>query len=102
LEFLKKPAAKKSRASEARKAHGDAEAGRLADESMAKLRLPADPKQLAKLRRGDGRRVLVARLPRQRATAGNSWITQRLAMGHSDSVFRWGGESLWAGDDEAG
>jgi putative transposase len=88
LDMLKKPSAKKSRASEAPKAHGEAEAGRLADEAMAKLGLPADPKELAKLRKGDGRKVLVACLLRQRTTAGNPWIAQRLAMGHSGSVSR--------------
>lgn len=76
MNMLEKPSAKKSRASEARNAHGKAEAGRLADEAMAKPRT------------GDGRRVLVACLPRQRTTAVNSWITQRLAMGHSGSVSR--------------
>jgi hypothetical protein len=34
LGMLKKPSAKKSRASEAPKAHGEAEAGRLVDEAM--------------------------------------------------------------------
>jgi hypothetical protein len=35
---------------------------------------------------GDERKVLVACLFRQRTTAGNPWITKRLAMGHSGSV----------------
>jgi len=88
LGMLNKPSAKKSRASEAPKAHGEAEAERLADEAMAKLGLPADPKELAKIRKGDGRKVLVACLLRQRTTASNPWIAQRLAMGHSGSVSR--------------
>jgi len=88
LDMLKKPSAKKSRASEAPKAHGEAEAGRLAGEALARLGLPADPKELAKLRKGDKRKVLVACLLRQRTTAGNPWIAQQLVMGHSGSVSR--------------
>jgi REP element-mobilizing transposase RayT len=88
LDMLKKPSAKKSRASEAPKAHGVAEAERLVSEAMERLGLSADPKELAKLRKGDRRKVLVACLLRQRTTAGNPWIAERLAMGHSGSVSR--------------
>ena len=88
LDMLKKPSGKKSRASEAPKAHGEAEAERLAVVALARLRLPADPQELAKLRKGDGRKVLVACLLRQRTAAGNPWIAKRLAMGHSGSVSR--------------
>jgi len=88
LDMLKKPSARKSRTSEAPKAHGEAEAGRLADEALARLGLPASPKELAELRKGDARKVLVACLLRQRTTAGNPWIAQRLSMGHSGSVSR--------------
>ena len=88
LDMIRKPSAKKSRAIESPKAHGEAEAGRLAGEALAKLGLPVDPKELAKLRKGDGRKVLVACLLRQRTTAGNPWIAKRLAMGHSGSVSR--------------
>jgi len=88
LDMIRKPSAKRSRAIESPKAHGEAEAGRLAGEALAKLGLPVDPKELAKLRKGDGRKVLVACLLRQRTTAGNPWIAKRLAMGHSGSVSR--------------
>ena len=88
LDILKKPSARKSRASEAPKAHGEAEAERLAGEALARLKLPAEPRQLAQLRKGDGRKVLVACLLRQRTAAGNPWIAKRLAMGHSGSVSR--------------
>ncbi len=70
------------------KAHGEAEAERLAVVALAILRLPADTQELAKLRKGDGRKVLVACLLRQRTAAGNPWIAKRLAMGHSGSVSR--------------
>ena len=88
LDLLKKPAAMKSRASEAPKAHGEAEAERIATEASARLGLPADPKDLEQLRKGDERKVLVASLLRQHTTAGNPWIAKRLAMGHSGSVSR--------------
>jgi REP element-mobilizing transposase RayT len=88
LDMHKKPSAKKSRASEAPKAHGVAEAERLLSEAMERLGLSVAPKKLAKLRKGDGRKVLVACLLRQRTAAGNPWIAERLAMGHSGSVSR--------------
>jgi hypothetical protein len=88
LDMIMKPSAKKSRASELPKAHGEAEAERLAGEALSGLGLPADPKELAKLRKGDGRKVLVACLIRQRTAAGNPWMAKRLAMGHPGSVSR--------------
>lgn len=88
LEMLKKPSANKSRASDAPKAHGEAEATRLAGLALAALGLPEDRKELAKLRKGDARKVLVACLLRKFTTAGNPWIARRLAMGHPGSVSR--------------
>lgn len=88
LDMFKKPSARKSRASGVPKAHGEAEADRLAGVALARLGLPADPRELETLRKGDGRKVLVACLLRQRTTAGNPWIANRLAMGHSGSVSR--------------
>lgn len=88
LDMLKKPSAKKSQASESPKAHSEAEADRLAGEALATLGLAANPRELAKLRKGDGRKVLVACLLRQRTAAGNPWIANRLAMGHPGSVSR--------------
>ena len=88
LDMLKKPAAKKSRASEAPKEHGEAEAERLAGQALARLGLPEAPEELATLRKGDARKVLVACLIRQHTAAGNPWIAERLAMGHPGSVSR--------------
>ncbi|MEO8615803.1 MAG: hypothetical protein ABI600_11735 [Luteolibacter sp.] len=88
LDMLKKPSTRKSRASEAPKAHSEAEAERLVGEALVTLRLPPDTQELAKLRKGDGRKVLVACLLRQHTAAGNPWIAKRLAMGHSGSVSR--------------
>jgi REP element-mobilizing transposase RayT len=88
LDMIKKPAAGKSRASGAAKAHGEAEAERVAVGALARMKLPTETQELAKLRKGDGRKVLVACLVRQRTAAGNPWIAKRLAMGHSGSVSR--------------
>ena len=88
LDLMKKPSAKKSRASEAPKEHGEAEAERLASEALTRLGLAVVPQELAQLRKGDERKVLVACLLRQRTSAGNPWIAKRLAMGHSGSVSR--------------
>jgi REP element-mobilizing transposase RayT len=88
LDLMKKPSAKKSRASEAPKEHGEAEAERLAIEALTRLGLAAVPQELAQLRKGDERKVLVACLLRQRTSVGNPWIAKRLAMGHSGSVSR--------------
>jgi hypothetical protein len=43
---------------------------------------------MAELRKGDARKILVASSLRQRTTAGNPWIAERLAKGHSRSVSR--------------
>jgi hypothetical protein len=86
LDMIKKPAAGKSRASGAAKAHGEAEAERVAVGALARMKLPTETQELAKLRKGDGRKVLVACLIRQRTAAGNPWIAKRLAMGHSYSL----------------
>ena len=88
LDLLKKPAAKKSRTSEAPKEHGEAEAERLAGQALARLGLPEAPEELATLWKGDARKVLVACLIRQHTAAGNPWIAERLAMGHPGSVSR--------------
>lgn len=82
LDLMKKPSAKKSRASADPKAHGEAEVERIASEALVCLGLPTDQKELAKLRIGADGKVLVATLLRQLTTVGNLWIAQRLEMGH--------------------
>lgn len=87
LDMLKKPT-RRSRAGEEPRAHNEAEAERLVGRALARFGLPAAPKELAKLRKGDARKVLVACLVRQHTAAGNPWIAKRLAMGHPGSVSR--------------
>jgi len=88
LDLMKNPSAKKSRASADPKAHGEAEAERIACEVLVCLGLPTDQKELAKLRKGADGKVLVATLLRSHTTVGNPWIAQRLGMGHPGSVSR--------------
>ncbi len=72
----------------AARAHDEAEGEFLATMAFEILELPNDTESLAGLRKGDWRKVLVAVLLRQKTSVGNSWLSDRLAMGHSASVSR--------------
>jgi putative transposase len=72
----------------AARAHDEAEGEYLAKKALEILELPIDTESLAGLRKGDLRKVLVAVLLRQRTAVGNSWLSDRLAMGHTASVSR--------------
>ena len=72
--------------------HDEAEAERLAVRALATLALPPDRKGLARIRKGDGNKVLVAALLRDRTSVGNGWLAKRLEMGHPGSVSRLVGE----------
>jgi hypothetical protein len=52
------------------------------------LGLPTTALAMAKLPKSDGRKVAVAALFRERTRVVNSWIANRLAIGHSGSVSR--------------
>lgn len=64
------------------RAHDEAEAENLANQALALLGLGARAAPLSELRKGDWRKVLVAVLLRKRTSVGNSWLANRLAMGH--------------------
>ena len=81
-------AKKKSRANRAHESQGKVEAERLAVEALAALGVSSERKDLAELRKGDRAKVLVAALLRKRTAVGNSWIAERLGMGHHGSVSR--------------
>ena len=66
----------------------EAEGEILAKKALKILELPSDTKSLVDLRKGDWRKVLVAVLLHQRSAVGNSWLSDRLAMGHTASVSR--------------
>lgn len=88
LGMFDKPSAKRNRASAAPKAHGEAEAERLASGALAAMGLPHDRKALKRMRKGEPGKVLVAALLREHTAVGNPWIAERLAMGHPASVSR--------------
>ena len=98
MALFDKPAPKRTRATGAHQGHGEAEAERLAVEALAALGLPTDRTGLGKLRKGERGKVLVAVLVRERTAAGNSWIANRLCMGHPGSVSRL---VVAAGNDKA-
>lgn len=50
--------------------------------------LPESIVELRRMKRGDPRKALVARLLRERTTASNAWLAQRLALGHVGCVSR--------------
>ena len=70
------------------RSHNEAEGEYIAKKALEILELPSDTDSLAVLRKGDWRKVLVAVLLRQRTAVGNSWLSERLAMGHTASVSR--------------
>jgi hypothetical protein len=60
----------------------------LAVRALAATGLPPDTGSLSELRKGDVGKILVANLLRKHTSAGNRWLAQRLAMGHTGSVSR--------------
>ncbi len=70
------------------KDHSEKEVERLVRELGPKLGLPVGMGALAELRKGDGRKALLAAVLRRRTAVGAGWIAERLAMGHPDSVSR--------------
>lgn len=86
--LIEKNGRKKSRANGAHEFHGEAEAERLAVETLAALGVSSERKDLEGMRKGDRTKVLVAALLRKRTAVGNGWIAERLSMGHPGSVSR--------------
>ena len=68
--------------------HDEAEGEFLATKALEILELLSNRESLAGLWKRDCRKVLVAHLLCQRTSVGNSWLSDRLAMGHSASVSR--------------
>lgn len=88
IAMVEKPTAKRKRPAGVPKSHGEAEAERLIMDALSALGMPSDVTSLANLRKGQPEKILVATLLRERTTVENSWIAQRLAMGHPGSVSR--------------
>jgi REP element-mobilizing transposase RayT len=70
------------------RSHDEEGAEDLAVRALAATGLPPDTGSLSELRKGDGGKILVAALLRKHTSAGNRWLAQRLAMGHTGSVSR--------------
>lgn len=68
--------------------HDESTAEELAGRALGKLGIPAEKADLAKLRKGDPRKVLVAALIRKNTSVGNRWLADRLAMGHAAGLSR--------------
>jgi hypothetical protein len=72
-----------------RRSHDDREARRLKEAGLAYFNLKQS--ELADLRRNDPRKVMLARLIRQRTSVANAWIARELALGHASSLSRYSG-----------
>jgi len=89
----KRPASGKSQSGGALRDRGEREAQRILEEGKRLLGLPADQEALADIRKGDRRKVLLARILRSKTAISNDWISDRLCMGHPGSVSRLVSES---------
>lgn len=70
------------------KSHDEAGAEELVIRMMEAVGLPQAKKDMANIRKGDERKVLVAAMARKHTFVSNSWLTERLVMGHTGSVSR--------------
>lgn len=70
------------------RSHDEGGAEELVVRALAAVRLPQGTGSLSELRKGDGGKILVAALLRKHTSAGNRWLAQRLAMGHTGRVSR--------------
>lgn len=78
----------RNRTGEALRDHGEKEAERIVRRAAKVCGLPPGAEVMAKLPKGDGRKVALASLLRERTSVSNGWIATRLAMGHPGSVSR--------------
>lgn len=70
------------------RSHDEAGAEELVDRVLEAVGLPKDRRQLSKIRKGEERKVLVAVLLRKHTSVSNTWLAERLVMGHTGSVSR--------------
>jgi len=70
------------------KSHDEAAAEELVSRVLDAVGLPQDRWKLAKIRKGDERKVLVASVSRKHTSVSNDWLAERLVMGHTGSVSR--------------
>lgn len=70
------------------RSHDEVEAERWGERALKLLGMPTDRDGLSALKKGDGRKVLVAALLHGLTSVGNGWFVQRLAMGHPGTLIR--------------
>lgn len=70
------------------RSHDEASAEYLAGRALEALGIPSGTEGLSLLRKGEPDKVLEAVLLRKHTSVSNSWIAQRLAMGHTGAVSR--------------
>lgn len=68
--------------------HGEMEAARMVSTGLHALGLPKGSHGLARLRKGDPRKVQLATVLRSHTAVSNAWIADRLVMGHPGAVSR--------------
>ena len=77
---------------EVAKRHDAAEAEHLASRALAKLGLPTKQKALSKLPKGELRKIQIAVLIKDSTSVSNSWIAERMQMGHTGALSRLMGD----------
>ncbi|WP_411825618.1 transposase [Luteolibacter sp. AS25] len=92
LTQLVKPEKKKIGMDPVGRMHDELEAERILMEASGFLGLPARVSELAGLRKGDARKVLIASFLKQRTSVSNTWLSKNLAMGHTASISRLVGD----------
>lgn len=83
---------------EALRDHGEKEAELIVRRAAKVCGLPPGAEVMAKLPKGDGRKVALASLLRERTSVSNGWIATRLAMGQPGSVSRLLGSCRVSGE----
>ena len=82
---------KGSIAGEAARSHDEAEAERIVELAATELGLPSGKRDLEGRGVYRDEKALISWLVRKRTSASNSWVAERLAMGHPTSVSRASG-----------
>ncbi len=90
---------KGSSGGEAAKAHGEAQAERIAKAGLAALKMPVAVSELRGRAKWELEKGGIAAVIRERTGVSNRWIAERLGMGHESSVTR---EVKRAREDTAG
>ena len=80
----KRPPRRSARDARVRREHGEEEATRLLEAAMVRLEL--SPGDLAEMKKGDPRKLAITVLVRERTTVSNTWLAEKLHLGHMSRV----------------